>query len=179
MGGSEKEVNVERKQRETDMTNRRRFSEEGGLAAAGRNDGACCPGSACAIRKDHLAPADHMPARRSPNMSSSRRSMPSTRPPMARCRSTFTRRSARADRRIVPRHAGRYDRCGSERRRLDGFTGRHPRYSAAISHSLRANSLDVPTLFHQYGLNEIWAEAYGEVEGVTWLSGRILGSLQL
>ncbi|ASY63742.1 TRAP-type C4-dicarboxylate transport system, periplasmic component [Sinorhizobium sojae CCBAU 05684] len=31
-------------------------------------------------------------------------------------------------------------------------------------------SLDVPTLFHQYGLNEIWAEAYGEVEGVTWLS---------
>ncbi|PND23541.1 C4-dicarboxylate ABC transporter [Ensifer sp. MMN_5] len=31
-------------------------------------------------------------------------------------------------------------------------------------------SLDVPTLFHQYGLNEIWAEAYGKVEGVTWLS---------
>ncbi len=31
-------------------------------------------------------------------------------------------------------------------------------------------SLDVPTLFHQYGLNEIWEEAYGEVEGVTWLS---------
>ena len=31
-------------------------------------------------------------------------------------------------------------------------------------------SLDVPTLFHQWGLDEIWAEAYGEVEGVTWLS---------
>ncbi|MDI7863745.1 TRAP transporter substrate-binding protein [Rhizobiaceae bacterium n13] len=31
-------------------------------------------------------------------------------------------------------------------------------------------SLDVPTLFHQYGLNEIWAEAYGEVENVQWLS---------
>jgi len=31
-------------------------------------------------------------------------------------------------------------------------------------------SLDVPTLFHKYGLNEIWAEAYNEVENVTWLS---------
>ncbi|HPE58901.1 MAG TPA: TRAP transporter substrate-binding protein [Thiolinea sp.] len=31
-------------------------------------------------------------------------------------------------------------------------------------------SLDVPTLFHQYGLNEIWKAAYDEVEGVTWLS---------
>ena len=31
-------------------------------------------------------------------------------------------------------------------------------------------SLDVPTLFHRYGLNEIWKEAYDEVEGVTWLS---------
>lgn len=31
-------------------------------------------------------------------------------------------------------------------------------------------SLDVPTLFHQYGLNELWKEAYDEVEGVTWLS---------
>jgi TRAP-type mannitol/chloroaromatic compound transport system substrate-binding protein len=30
-------------------------------------------------------------------------------------------------------------------------------------------SLDVPTLFHQYGLNEIWEEAYNEV-GVKWLS---------
>jgi TRAP-type mannitol/chloroaromatic compound transport system substrate-binding protein len=30
-------------------------------------------------------------------------------------------------------------------------------------------SLDVPALFHQYGLNEIWEEAYSEVEGVTWL----------
>lgn len=30
-------------------------------------------------------------------------------------------------------------------------------------------SLDVPTLFHQYGLNEIWDEAYSEV-GVKWLS---------
>jgi TRAP-type mannitol/chloroaromatic compound transport system substrate-binding protein len=31
-------------------------------------------------------------------------------------------------------------------------------------------SLDVPVLWNWYGLNEIWAEAYGEVEGVTWLS---------
>ena len=31
-------------------------------------------------------------------------------------------------------------------------------------------SLDVPTLFSQYGLKEIWKEAYDEVEGVTWLS---------
>ena len=31
-------------------------------------------------------------------------------------------------------------------------------------------SLDVPALFHQRGLNEIWAEAYGEIEGVSWLS---------
>ena len=31
-------------------------------------------------------------------------------------------------------------------------------------------SLDVPALFHQWGLNEIWSEAYGELEGVTWLS---------
>jgi TRAP-type mannitol/chloroaromatic compound transport system substrate-binding protein len=31
-------------------------------------------------------------------------------------------------------------------------------------------SLDVPTLFHRYGLNEIWQEAYNEVENVTWLS---------
>ena len=31
-------------------------------------------------------------------------------------------------------------------------------------------SLAVPTLFNQYGLNEIWTEAYDEVENVTWLS---------
>lgn len=31
-------------------------------------------------------------------------------------------------------------------------------------------SLDVPTLWNWYGLKEIWEEAYGEVEGVTWLS---------
>jgi TRAP-type mannitol/chloroaromatic compound transport system substrate-binding protein len=31
-------------------------------------------------------------------------------------------------------------------------------------------SLDVPVLFSQYGLKEIWEEAYGEVENVTWLS---------
>jgi TRAP-type mannitol/chloroaromatic compound transport system substrate-binding protein len=30
-------------------------------------------------------------------------------------------------------------------------------------------SLDVPVLFNYYGLKEIWEEAYGEVEGVTWL----------
>ncbi|EOD81958.1 TRAP-type C4-dicarboxylate transport system, periplasmic component [Grimontia indica] len=31
-------------------------------------------------------------------------------------------------------------------------------------------SLDVPVLFEEYGLKEIWQEAYGEVKGVTWLS---------
>ncbi len=31
-------------------------------------------------------------------------------------------------------------------------------------------SLDVPVLFSQYGLAEIWKEAYDEIEGVTWLS---------
>ncbi|MCF8481096.1 MAG: TRAP transporter substrate-binding protein DctP [Rhodospirillum sp.] len=31
-------------------------------------------------------------------------------------------------------------------------------------------SLDVPVLFEKYGLKEIWQEAYGEVENVTWLS---------
>jgi len=31
-------------------------------------------------------------------------------------------------------------------------------------------SLDVPVLFNQYGLREIWEEAYSEVENVTWLS---------
>ena len=31
-------------------------------------------------------------------------------------------------------------------------------------------SLDVPVLFNQYGLKEIWEEAYSEVENVTWLS---------
>ncbi|EEA93505.1 MULTISPECIES: TRAP transporter substrate-binding protein [Pseudovibrio] len=31
-------------------------------------------------------------------------------------------------------------------------------------------SLDVPALFNHWGLKEIWEEAYGEVEGVKWLS---------
>ncbi len=31
-------------------------------------------------------------------------------------------------------------------------------------------SLDVPVLWHWYGLNKIWEEAYGEIPGVTWLS---------
>lgn len=31
-------------------------------------------------------------------------------------------------------------------------------------------SLDVQALFYKYGLAEIWSEAYGEVENVTWLS---------
>jgi TRAP-type mannitol/chloroaromatic compound transport system substrate-binding protein len=31
-------------------------------------------------------------------------------------------------------------------------------------------SLDVPALWHWYGLKEIWEEAYGEIKGVTWLS---------
>ena len=32
------------------------------------------------------------------------------------------------------------------------------------------HSLDLPTLFERYGLNEIWEEAYAEIDGVTWLS---------
>ena len=31
-------------------------------------------------------------------------------------------------------------------------------------------SLDLPVLFKYYGLDEIWAEAYGEVENVEWIS---------
>lgn len=31
-------------------------------------------------------------------------------------------------------------------------------------------SLDVQALFYKYGLADIWSEAYGEVENVTWLS---------
>ena len=31
-------------------------------------------------------------------------------------------------------------------------------------------SLDVPSLFRYYGLQEIWEEAYSEVDNVTWLS---------
>ncbi|MGI9346972.1 MAG: TRAP transporter substrate-binding protein [Gammaproteobacteria bacterium] len=31
-------------------------------------------------------------------------------------------------------------------------------------------SLDVPALFNDWGLREIWEEAYGEIDGVTWLS---------
>ena len=31
-------------------------------------------------------------------------------------------------------------------------------------------SLDVPALWHWYGLKEIWEEAYAEIDGVTWLS---------
>lgn len=31
-------------------------------------------------------------------------------------------------------------------------------------------SLDVPALWHWYGLKEIWEEAYKDIEGVTWLS---------
>ncbi len=31
-------------------------------------------------------------------------------------------------------------------------------------------SLDVPVLFNQYGLKEIWEEAYSKIDGVTWLS---------
>ena len=44
------------------------------------------------------------------------------------------------------------------------------RCSAPISRSPRAISLDVPALWHWYGLKEIWEEAYAEVPGVTWLS---------
>ena len=31
-------------------------------------------------------------------------------------------------------------------------------------------SLDLPVLFKYYGLDKIWAEAYGEIKGVEWLS---------
>ncbi|PIY73354.1 MAG: C4-dicarboxylate ABC transporter, partial [Rhodobacterales bacterium CG_4_10_14_0_8_um_filter_70_9] len=32
------------------------------------------------------------------------------------------------------------------------------------------HALDVPTLFYQYGLADIWREAYAEAGGVVWLS---------
>ncbi|MGI9483248.1 MAG: TRAP transporter substrate-binding protein DctP [Hyphomicrobiales bacterium] len=32
------------------------------------------------------------------------------------------------------------------------------------------HSLDVPVLFNQYGLKEIWEEAYSEIDNVAWLS---------
>lgn len=32
------------------------------------------------------------------------------------------------------------------------------------------HALDVPVLFHQYGFDQIWADAYKEVGGVVWLS---------
>lgn len=31
-------------------------------------------------------------------------------------------------------------------------------------------SLDVPTLFYQFGLDKIWEESYAEIKGVSWLS---------
>ena len=31
-------------------------------------------------------------------------------------------------------------------------------------------SLDIPTLFYQFGLDKIWEESYNEIKGVTWLS---------
>lgn len=40
---------------------------------------------------------------------------------------------------------------------------------AAYFPFLSRYSLDVPALWHHYGLNEIWQEAYGEIENVTWL----------
>lgn len=40
-------------------------------------------------------------------------------------------------------------------------------------------SLDLPVLFSQYGLNEIWKEAYGEVQGVEWLSAGAWDPLQI
>ena len=32
------------------------------------------------------------------------------------------------------------------------------------------HSLDLPVLFERYGLKELWAESYGAIDGVTWLS---------
>ena len=43
-------------------------------------------------------------------------------------------------------------------------------FSVDISHSPLATVWDLPVLFKYYGLDEIWAEAYGEVEGVEWIS---------
>ena len=31
------------------------------------------------------------------------------------------------------------------------------------------HSLDIPALFHHWGLEDIWSEAYGKVRGITWL----------
>ena len=37
-------------------------------------------------------------------------------------------------------------------------------------------SLDVPALFHGWGLNEIWEEAYTEAGGVAWLGAGACGT---
>ncbi len=42
--------------------------------------------------------------------------------------------------------------------------------SAPTSPLPRATGSDVDVLWNWYGLNDIWKEAYGEIEGVTWLS---------
>jgi TRAP-type mannitol/chloroaromatic compound transport system substrate-binding protein len=41
---------------------------------------------------------------------------------------------------------------------------------AAVSDDASRYFLDVPVLWNWYGLNEIWEEAYAEVDNVTWLS---------
>ena len=79
------------------------------------------------------------------------------------------RRPAGADLRAVPRHAARHHRRGAVRRRLHG--SRRPRctvFGGYFPFACRY-SLDVPVLFNQYGLKEIWDEEYAKV-GVKHIS---------
>ena len=79
--------------------------------------------------------------------------------------------------RAVPRHAAGHDRRGAVRRRLHGLAGRDLASSAATSPSPPL-LLDVPVLFHQYGLDEIWDEAYAKAPASPGFGGGP-GPLQL
>src|SRR3546814_6691109 len=79
------------------------------------------------------------------------------------------RRPVGADRRAVPRAAKRHHRRGAERRCYHGLAGRHLcvwRLLPVLDALQPRPAGAVPA----FGLNEIWKEAYDEVEGVEWLS---------
>jgi TRAP-type mannitol/chloroaromatic compound transport system substrate-binding protein len=62
----------------------------------------------------------------------------------------------------------RHHRCGAVGRRLDGIADRSHRVRRLLPVRLRY-SLDVPVLFNQYGLKEIWEAEYAKV-GVKHIS---------
>ena len=95
---------------------------------------------------------------------------PSTRSPMARWLSSCIRPTSWC------RRASCSERC--KKGTIDAVQSDDDSIAAPVDVSVFGGyfpfasrySLDVPVLFNQYGLKEIWEEAYGEVEGVTWLS---------